>query len=273
MSLQQPGLALSIRQWKALLAIYWQDGLAYRAQGFIWLLTDVVTAIIMPQVWIAAGKGQAIQGFTPGDFVVYYLFMLLLTSFITSHFMWDISYEIREGIIANHLVRPISYFQFTFVRNLAWRTVRAGLFLPLMLMFGWFYLPHISNLTLYPTPQFFLAVILGHTLSLTFVLAMSMIALFTQEAQSIFELYYAPFLFLSGQIFPVDIMPVWVKSVALWTPFYYTVAAPTEMLIGKITPDKAWPIILAQIAWIAGSYLLYRVLFQAGMKRYASVGL
>ncbi|HCE01185.1 MAG TPA: hypothetical protein DER07_09105, partial [Armatimonadetes bacterium] len=66
-------------------AIYFQDGIAYRASGLIWITTDVVTAVTMPLVWASAAKGGYIQGFSAGDFVVYYLSMLMIASFVTSH--------------------------------------------------------------------------------------------------------------------------------------------------------------------------------------------
>lgn len=261
------------RQYRGLAKVYLMDGLAYRAQGFIWILTDVITAMIMPQVLIAAGRGQAIAGFQPGEVVVYYLTMLLLASFITSHFMWDISVEIREGVFSSHIIRPVNYFEFMLVRNFVWRCIRCLLFLPLFALMIWLYSGQLGQVSLHLGWEFWLSVILGHLLSLSFVTAFAMVALFTQEAQSIFELYYVPTLFLSGQMFPVAMFPGWVQAVAHWTPFYYTVGAPTELAMGRLSGGDAIQVLLAQVAWIAFSVIAYHFLFRAGMKRYASVGM
>ena len=71
MATPESPVARRINQWKALFSVFLQDGLAYRAQGLIWILTDVSVAITLPLVWIAAAKGGTIQGFAAGDFVLY----------------------------------------------------------------------------------------------------------------------------------------------------------------------------------------------------------
>jgi ABC-2 type transport system permease protein len=266
-------LALRWRQWRALFAIYFQDGLAYRAQGFIWVLTDVVTAFIMPQVWMAAGRGSSIAGYTSSDFVVYYLCMLLLTSFITSHFMWDISTEIKDGAFSTHLIRPIPYMQFMLVRNFSWRIIRFSLFVPWCLLFFWMYSSQITDARFFFGWEFWASVALGHLVSVTTVVALSMIALFTEEAQAIFELYYVPAMFLSGVLFPISVLPDWARAIASWLPYYYTVGAPTEILIGRVPPGEIHRIILMQVGWIAAALVLYTLLKRAGLKRYTGVGM
>jgi ABC-2 type transport system permease protein len=109
--------------------------------------------------------------------------------------------------------------------------------------------------------------------SITFVLALSMIALFIQEAQSVFELYYFPMLFLSGQLFPVSMMPDWVRSVAVIFPFYYTTGVPTEVCVGKLSPGEAHQMIGIQVAWIVCAYLAQRVLWKFGLRAYTAVGM
>lgn len=269
----KPGLALTLRQWRALFMIYIQDGLAYRAQGFIWILADAATAIVLPMVWLAAGNGETIQGFAPRDFVTYYLGMLFLSSFVICHFMWDISTEIREGIFSSQLVRPISFFQFTLVRNFAWRCIRTLIFAPLLGLLLLSYSQQLAGASIYLGWEFWASVLLGHLVSVAFVTAMAMIALIVQEAQSIFELYYVPQMFLGGQLFPVSFLPDWAQAASKWTPFYYTVGAPTEILIGRTPPDKAWMVILTQIGWFVGSILMFKVLFRIGMKHYTGVGM
>ena len=272
-ALQPFGLAFTLRQWKALFNIYIQDGLAYRAQGLIWVLTDTVTAIIMPLVWLSAAKAQTIQGFAPRDFVVYYLGMLLLQSFVTCHFMWDISVEIREGQFSTQIIRPIGFFQFTLVRNFAWRIIRTMIFAPIILCLIAAYWGQIQGAHIYIGWEFWAAVLLGHLVSVCFATALAMLALIVQEAQSIFELYYVPLLFLSGQLFPVALLPVWAQKAALWTPFFYTVGVPTEILIGRITPAQALPVLGSQVLWCVGSYGLFRLLTHIGMKHYTGVGM
>lgn len=264
-----------LRKWRAVFGIYFQEGLAYRASGLIWVMTDVTTAVTMPLVWAKAtqASGSAIAGFTSADFVLYYLCMLLIGCFVTSHILWELAMEIKEGQFSMALVRPMSFYQVTFLRNFSWRIIRPTLFLPFFLIMLWAYRGYLHDAHVYVGWQFWLALILGHLISFNVAYTMSMLALYTQEAQSLFELYYIPMLFLSGQIFPIAVLPGWTKQLPYFFPFYYTTGLPTEILVGRV-PKANMPTLLAgQIAWLAGAYLVGQLLWKRGLRHYTAVGM
>lgn len=263
----------TLRKWRAVFSVYFQDGLAYRAAGVIWIMTDVVTAVTMPLVWAAAGKSGPIGGFTTSDFVLYYLCMLLLGSFITSHIMWDVAMEIKEGQFSTNLVRPIGFFQFTFFRNLAWRVIRFSLFAPFFVLLLVAYRGYLGDATLEFGWTFWSSVILGHLVSFSFVMMMAMIALFFQETQSIFGLYYIPMMFLSGQLFPVAVLPDWARQLAHLFPFYFTTGAPTEILIGRLAGSAALGAIATQVVWIVVCAGLANLFWKRGLPHYTGVGM
>lgn len=266
-------LALELRKARAVFSVYLQDGLAYRASGLIWITTELATAITMPLLWARAESNGSIGGYTTSDFVLYYLCTLLLQGFITSHILWEISLEVKEGLFSAHLLRPYSYFKFSFLRNLPWRLIRPALFLPFFLILLVAYRPMLGDARVYLGWEVWIAVFLGHVLSFTFVLMMGMIALYTQEASAIFELYYIPMLFLSGALFPIALLPDWAQTAARSLPFYFTTGAPTELLVGRLPASQAPQVLLGQVAWIALSYMGFRLLWRSGLKRYTGVGL
>lgn len=265
----------SIAKWRAVFSIYFQDGIAYRASGLIWIMTDLVTAVTMPLVWTkASAMAQGpIAGYSSGDFVIYYLTMLMLGSFITSHIMWDVATEIKEGNFSAMLMRPISFHQFLFFRNLAWRFIRPMLFAPFFVLLLYLYRGYLGDVQLNLGWQFWISVLLGHLVSFTFVTMMAMLALFVQEVYSIFELYYVPMLFLSGQLFPVSVLPEWAQRLAMLFPFYFTTGAPTEILVGRITGDRIPQILMIQLLWIAIAYVGAQVLWKRGLRYYTGVGM
>jgi ABC-2 type transport system permease protein len=264
----------TLRKWRAIFSIYFQDGLAYRASGLIWITTDLVTAVTMPLVWATAQKsGGQIAGFTSSDFVLYYLCMLLVGSFVTSHMMWEIAMEVKEGQFSTALLRPISFYQLTFLRNISWRVIRLGLFLPFFLALLLVYRSFLGGATIYLGWELWVSVFLGHLVSFNFVMMMGLIALYTEEVFSIFELYYIPMLFLSGQLFPISVMPEWAQNISRVLPFYFTTGAPTEILIGRVSGAQALNVIGMQLFWIAVCYLGFRFLWSRGLKHYTAVGM
>src|SRR5579862_1259894 len=157
-------ISTTLRKWRAVFSIWFQDGIAYRSSGIIWVLTDVTTAVTLPVVWIAAARtnGGSVGGFTVNQVVVYYLSMLLLNCLITSHIMWEIAMEIKEGQFSTALLRPIPYYQFSFLRSLSWRLIRPVLFLPFLIVIGFAFRAYLAGATFHVSPAFALAVVCGH---------------------------------------------------------------------------------------------------------------
>lgn len=263
----------TLRKWRALFSIYFQDGIAYRASGLIWILTDVTTGVTMPLVWIAASKGHSIQGFDADDFVLYYLCLLLLSGFVTSHIMWDVAMEIKEGQFSTLLLRPVSLYQLNFFRNFSWRVIRPVLFLPFFLLLVFAYRGFLGHSHLNFGWTFWASMLLGHFVSFTFVMLMAGIALYTQEAMSIFELYYIPMIFLSGQLFPVAVLPEWARGLAKAFPFYYTTGAPTEILIGRVQGSAILSTLAGQAIWVAVAYVGGQLVWRKGLRHYTGVGM
>lgn len=266
-------MTLTLQKWKAIFGIFIQEGLAYRASGIIWILTDLTNALTMPLVWVHASGGQAVGGMTASEYVIYYLAVLILGSFITCHIMWEIAVEIKEGVFSTHLLRPISYYQFTYLRNVSWRILRFVLTLPFFLVLLYLYRGYLGGFQPNLGIEFWVSMIMGHLVSFSFVVMMSMLALFVQEAMAIFELYYIPQLFLSGYLFPITLLPDWAKNLSMFFPFFYTIGAPTSILIGQIEGDAAWKVIGIQCVWVIACYLMAKVLWKKGLKHYTGVGM
>lgn len=264
----------TVRKWTALFNIFLMEGLAYRASIFIWVLTDVVPACIMPLMWLAAYGGRPeIAGYSPNQMVTYYIVMVFLTNIIVSHLMWDIAWQIKEGQFSVFLVRPVGVFVHYFMQNLSWRVVRGVVFLPLFLALVFAYREYVQLGHLYLGWELWVAVFLGHTLSFVFVFAMAMLALFLQEARNVFELYYIPMLFLSGQIAPLGALPRWAEALGYAFPFRFTSAFATEIAVGKVTPAQSHAQIGLQVLWIGISALLGYLLFKKGIRHYTGVGM
>lgn len=266
------GWTRTLRHFRAFLGIYTQEVLAYPARMLIWILTDAVTCFTMPLVMaLVAGQG-IVRGYSAGDFVMYYVVMLAVTSWVICHVMWEIMWEIREGAFNAQMLRPTSYLSFVIARNLAWRVSRLVLTIPIAALIILAYQGYLHNVHLHFGPEVIASLILGQFVSVTFATAFAMVALFVTDATNIFEIHYFPMLFLSGQIFPVAVLPVWAQKLSLFMPFYYTTALPTDLILGKRAPAEAWPLIVGQVVWIALSVIFFHVLYRAGTKVYNGAG-
>jgi ABC-2 type transport system permease protein len=258
----------------ALLRIYMEDSLAYRASAFIWMLTDVVQCLVMPLVWLSAYNGRAaLGGYQPGEMVSYYVVMALVSNFITSHLMWDLAWEIKEGILSQWLLRPVPVFWMLFARNISWRLLRMVLFVPVALLAVLYYGRMVALSPLNLGVWFWVSVLLGHLVSFLMAFALACLAFWLQEAQSVFSLYYAPMLLLSGWVAPIGLMPGWLQGLAFVMPFRYTTAVPVEIAVGKLGGDALWLSLAGQLFWIGMASLLGWFLWRRGIRQYTGVGM
>lgn len=267
-------LVRGLRKTYSLVSIYIQETLAYRAGAFIWTLADGQMALILPAVWIAAmGSGaDVIGGRSASEMVTYYLWATLLSQFVVCHLMWDIAFEIREGIFSVYLLRPMSVVWAQLSRNVGWRVVKVLLFTPILVAFLLIYRDYLTDLSVHAGLLFWCSLVLAHFLSFFIAWTIALVSLWTTEFVSVFRLYYFPETFLSGRLVPIETMPAWAQSVAAFSPFKYTVAFPVSVLMGEVGAEVAVRGLATQCAWIAVFVLSSAALFRAGVRQYTGFG-
>jgi ABC-2 type transport system permease protein len=262
-------------KWWFVLKMFFQDALAYRATAVIWIMTDVVTAVTMPLVWLASFNGRhQIHGFDPPEMVTYYLVLLALTGLIESHVMWEVATDVKQGKFNIYLVRPFSYMAYMYASNLGWRLMRSLLAIPLFAILACAFHHYLLPLNRFHAgPEFWLAVVLGHFVSFTVSYALGMLSLWLYEARSLYNFYYLPFLIFSGQIAPLALLPAELRNIVQWTPWPYTLSFPVSIFLGRVTPHDMTAGFAGQIIWIGISYLVARLLFRGGLKRFTAFGI
>ncbi|MBS1721502.1 MAG: ABC-2 family transporter protein [Armatimonadetes bacterium] len=257
------------RHCLALFKLYVADVFAYKSAALIWILGDLQVTLIMPIVWRAAG---GVAGLALDHIATYYVIVMTISQFATSHIMWDIAWDIREGSVVVQLVRPISFFTVCLVRNFAWRVGKLVLFLPFLgLLLPLYGLPNLTDL--HPTWQFWTSLLLGTGLSFLAAYALALLALWTTETVSIFQVYYFPELLLSGRVLPLSALPKWAQTASDFLPFKYTVGFPARVLMGTAGQSEFLWGVVAQTAWGVAFFALGRLMLKRGLRQYAGFGL
>lgn len=105
-----------------------------------------------------------------------------------------------------------------------------------------------------------------------FLWLMGMITFWTTRVSAIYQLYFALELLLSGRLMPLALMPPWAQTLANFLPFQWTFSYPIEALIGQLAPWQLFEGLGIQALWIIGSFLLVKLVWQAGVRHFSSVG-
>jgi len=251
--------------------------MAYRSQVTLWMLTDIVPAIIMPFVWLAGLNGRSnINGLGPGEIVMYYLTMTLLSNFVVAHVHWEMARDVKEGVLSKFLLYPFSYLRYQYIGNIAYRLMRVVLFLPFAAL--WFIIFRnemgLSTLKgLYIGWEFWAALGLGHVVAFFFAIALGNLAFYFVETTAVFVSYYILLAIFSGQIAPFALLPETLQKVAALTPFRYTLSFPLEVLNGTIHGAAFWQGAAMQVFWLVALYLLTLLGWKYGTRQYAGAGM
>ena len=253
-----------------------QSNLVYRmnfaVRGFFSLFHLAVVFIL----WGAAYAGSTtIGGFSFGQTLTYFLVMLVMQFFVGAfNEDYQISEEIRNGLINQFLLKPINYFLYRFSIFLAARLVTGALILlPLMvavpLLHNYLTLPHDAWRILLGIPAMALSAVIQFSIAYCF----GMLTFWFLEIQGFVILSMAVESILGGQMFPLDLLPAGVFRVAQFLPFYYQTYFPVAILTGRIHDiGLVWQGLAIQVCWVIALLVLNQFLWVRGLRRHTAVG-
>jgi ABC-2 type transport system permease protein len=260
-----------LRAYPSLLRVGMADMLAYRAEFLVWILS-MNLPLVMMALWTAVAADGPVGRFGQRDFVAYYLGMLIVRILSGSWLVWELTMEIRRGILATRLLRPIHPLWAFSATQLAAVPMRVVVLSPLVVVLYW-----VAGARLPVHDPARLAILaaslVGAWLLLFLVMALiGMLAAYVESALSVFDLWLAAQSILSGFLVPLELMPAWVARLARMLPFRYILGFPVETLIGLESNATALRDLGVQWLFIASALLATIVLWRRALRRFAAFG-
>ncbi|MDB6168579.1 MAG: hypothetical protein JWM88_1443 [Verrucomicrobia bacterium] len=253
-----------------------QSNLVYRwnfaVRGFFSMFHLAVVFIL----WGAAYTGASdIGGFSFGQTLTYFLVMLVLQFFVGAfNEDYQISEEIRNGLINQFLLKPINYFLYRFSIFLAARMVTGALVLiPLVcampLLHSYLSLPH----DLWRLPLGLVAMAGSALIQFSIAYCFGMLTFWFLEIQGFVILSMAIESVLGGQMFPLDLLPGWIYRIAQFLPFYYQTYFPAAIFTGRIHEiGQVGQGLAVQLFWVVVLLGVNQLLWRRGLRRHTAVG-
>jgi ABC-2 type transport system permease protein len=264
-------LARTLRALPTLLRIGVAETVAYRAEFLVWILTTT-QPLIMMGLWTAVARDAPFGGYTPAGFTAYFLATLIVRQLTGNWVAWQMSEEVRTGVMSMRLLRPIHPFFAFAASHVAAIPFRSLVALPLalVLLFG----SGASTLSTDPVQLALLPLSLALAWFLTFVtlFALGTLSFWVTQTFAIVNLYFGLFSLFSGYLMPLDLLPGPVARVAAYQPFRFMLAAPVQLMTRSLDRDQIIEILGGQIAWAAVILALALWMWRAGVRRFEAVG-
>jgi ABC-2 type transport system permease protein len=253
---------------KTLLITYYAYMVEYRAELFLWALSGSLPFILMG-IWIQAAQGGNF-GLEPVQFARYFLAAFIVRQTNVVWVIWEFEKEVVQGKLSPKLLQPIDPVWHHFAAHVSERFARLPFIGGLVLLFfalypKSFWIPNLETFLL-----FILIVILAFCLRFIIQYTFALFAFWIERATAIEQMWFLPYLFLSGMVAPLEVFPEPVRQVVEWLPFPYLVHFPAALLAGL--PVNIPRGILMILGWTTLFFIANRWLWRKGLKQYSGMG-
>lgn len=276
--------------WKSSLAIRWYilktslaERMAYRgdfALGTLMRFLPVITQIFL---WWAIFQSMnpmspneaQINGYSFQDMVAYYLLTMVGRAFSSMPGLSsNVATKIRDGEIKKFLVQPVDLISFLFwsrvAHKIAYYTVAT---LPFALVF-FLCRSYFSNgfPDLVTFGAFVASLLLSFALGFYLEACIGLVGFWMLEVSSLLFVYMLFQFFLSGHMFPLDILPQPWAAIVGYLPIKYLAYFPAAVFLGKITGVQLAIDMGMLVFWTVFFFGLSRLAYNAGLRRYSGYG-
>src|SRR5690606_37960218 len=188
---------------------------------------------------------------------------------------WQMAEEIRMGILAMRILRPMHPFIAYAASHAAAVPFRSLVSLPvafiLLVSSG------ASALTSDPLQLAMLApsLLLAWLITFGIMFMTGATGFWITQTFGVVNFYFGVWSLFSGYLMPMDILRVRFPAIAdaaEWLPFYYMLGPPVELMTKDLTNTEVLRLLGAQAAWAVIAVMLALWVWRAGVRRFEAVG-
>jgi ABC-2 type transport system permease protein len=265
---------------KALVPLYLQQFkttfasmVQYRASLFIWMIDHALEPLVYLVVWsvVAESRGGSAGDYSTAQFAAYFIVLMLVENTSYTWIMFEYDYRIREGLLSPALLRPVHPIHADLAENISAKAITMPFMIVVAAVLAAIFRPTLSP-QLWALAAAIPALVLGFLLRFLFEWTLAQAAFWTTRVSAINQSYFVLMLFLSGQVAPLSLFPPALQVLANILPFRWMLGFPVELILGRLTPAEALLGIGAQAAWVVMAFVLLRLIWRAGIRRYSAVG-
>lgn len=253
-----------------------QNAMEYRINFLFGLLYALLPIIIQYFLWKAVyehADSQIVYGYTYQQMLIYAVMAGIISKLIISGVEFEISEEIKSGVLNKFLIKPLHYLPYRIAVFLGGKVIFFCVTFLLVLL-SKFILTHYfqMDITLARFGTFMLALLLAIVLNFLLYYCISAIAFWVDEVWHFFYATSFVMTILSGGVFPLDLFGQTFINIMNYLPFKYVIFFPINTFNGRLDFTAIWSGIGIQILWIVVMIIVSKWIWGRGYRKYTAVG-
>jgi len=253
------------------------ERLAYRGDFFFGTILRFLPMLTTILLWTAIFRGsgkETLSGFRFNEMIAYLLLVHISRMFSSMPGLsTGIARDIRQGDLKKYLVQPLDMIGWLLAYRIAHKIAYIVTALPpYAVIFGVAYSYFDTFPTGWQIPAYVLSLLMGFVIGFFFEVCMGCIGFWMLEVSSILYITQTVNFFVSGQMFPLDLLPGGWGTILKALPFQYLAYFPAMVFLNKITGIQLVQSLLIGLCWAGICFLIARFLYQRGLRRYSAYG-
>jgi ABC-2 type transport system permease protein len=277
LALATAGLGTALRKYAKIFRVSLVERMVYRIDfllGTVLRFLPMIATILLWQAIFEGSGEEELGGFRRNEMIAYLLLVHISRMFSSMPGLaHGIARDIRDGSLKKYLLQPIELIPYLVSYRMAHKVAYiATSALPYGLLFfccrGYFDgFPDVLTLAAY-VASLFMAFLIGFF----FEAAIGMIGFWFLEVSSFLYIINTISFFVSGQMFPLDLLPPFWSALLRALPFQYLAYFPASVFLGKIQGEALVQGLLLELTWAALFILMASELYRRGLRRYSAYG-
>jgi ABC-2 type transport system permease protein len=279
--LPAPTVLRTLRKYLNIFRASLIERMAYRGDfllGTVLRFLPMLTTILLWQaVFLGAetatiGRGENTYNFRE---MIAYLLLVHISRMFTSMpgLATGIARDIREGTLKKYLLQPLDMIGYLVSYRAAHKAAYiATSALPYAVLFylcRGFFDGFPDPLTL---AGYVASLLLGFLIGFFFEATVGMIGFWFLDVTSFLYVINTLNFFVSGHMFPLDLLPPGLARALKMLPFHYLAYFPATVFLGKVQGAELAQGLLVEVAWAVALIVMARVLFRRGLRHYSAYG-
>lgn len=253
-----------------------QNTFVYRWNFLLRTIFGIVPLIGTLFLWraIMESGGGNVGGYEYRTMIFYFMVVVFVDNLISpTEDDWQVAADIRDGRLSALLLKPLNYLGYRFTLYASYRlTYVAIIAVPIgaLLFFLRGFVVWPEHWTTWPL--FFLSTAMAAGIQFLNAYILGLCAFWVLEVSTLVFIAFSFEYFLSGMVFPLDLLPPWLQGFVHWSPFTYQMFFPVQIIMERTSGRALWEGLAIQAGWLLLALIVAKLVWRAGLRKYQAVG-